>query len=325
MPKSVVIKHRFYCSGAFDHIRAYNLTSQSRVLQFSSYAFDIGVLEQLSVLMVGSCICVVSDNQRKDNLGEAASALRANHEMLVPSVARLFWHEDLSTSTSRPLAGECVLENGVYYWAQHLRLTNGYGLDSDPQNVGFPVASVAWVVDTQDSNGLTAGVFIQPPAWLCTLRKHSSTRLYKTRDLVRVNADGTLSIFEWKDRQVKVRSQRLELGEVEAYIRQCFLGALEDVAEVVVPAGGNIPQLLNSSGTDDQASHQTDSIGSQLIATPLPDFISKVAAAKSKLRQIVSNFMVPSIFLPRNRIPRTHSDKVDRNYFQSRTCLPLSL
>ncbi|KAA8649561.1 uncharacterized protein ATNIH1004_002232 [Aspergillus tanneri] len=298
MPKSVVIKHRFYCSGAFDHIRAYNLTSQSRVLQFSSYAFDIGVLEQLSVLMVGSCICVVSDNQRKDNLGEAASALRANHEMLVPSVARLFWHEDLSTSTSRPLAGECVLENGVYYWAQHLRLTNGYGL---------------------------AGVFIQPPAWLCTLRKHSSTRLYKTRDLVRVNADGTLSIFEWKDRQVKVRSQRLELGEVEAYIRQCFLGALEDVAEVVVPAGGNIPQLLNSSGTDDQASHQTDSIGSQLIATPLPDFISKVAAAKSKLRQIVSNFMVPSIFLPRNRIPRTHSDKVDRNYFQSRTCLPLSL
>jgi amino acid adenylation domain-containing protein len=352
-PKGVVIEHRSYCSGARDHIQAYNLTTQSRVLQFSSFAFDISILEQLSVLMAGGCVCVISESQRKNNLGEAACALQANHAMLVPSVARLFRYEDLSTITNLSLAGECMNEADVNYWARRLRLMNGYGPaecsvlsliqpsiqpNSDPQNIGYPVGSVAWVVDMLDHNKLvpygaigelviegpivgrgyinyaqkSADVFIKPPTWLRSLREgqRQHTRLYKSGDLVRLNADGSLSILGRKDRQVKVRGQRLELGEVEAHVMQCFDCAQDVVAEMIVPSGATKSQLValvSLKETDDKALNRT------LFCDPSDDFKSKIVAADIKLRQVVPDFMVPSNFLPLAQFPRTASDKIDRN------------
>ncbi|KAF7155563.1 hypothetical protein CNMCM5623_008105 [Aspergillus felis] len=354
-PKGVVIEHRSYCSGALEHIQAYNLTPQSRVLQFSSYAFDISIVEQLSVLIAGGCICVISESQRKNNLGEATSALQANHAMLVPSVARLWRHGDLHTIRSLSLAGECMQETDVSYWTQHVRLMNGYGpaecsalslvqssvgQHSDPQNIGYPVGCIAWVVDPQDHNKLvpngavgelviegpivgrgyindpqkTAEAFINPPPWLRTLRGIPHSRLYKTGDLVRANADGSLNILGRKDRQVKMRGQRLELGEVEANVQHCFPAALDVVAEVILPAGANKPHLVAMILQNaDRAGLSVAQDGSKLLAQPSLEFMKDATAAERRLLQAVPAFMVPSVFLPLTRIPRTHSDKVDRN------------
>ncbi|KAH1344162.1 hypothetical protein KXV68_000815 [Aspergillus fumigatus] len=354
-PKGVVIEHRSYCSGALDHIRSYNLTPQSRVLQFSSYAFDISIVEQLSVLIAGGCICVISESQRKNSLGEAATALQANHAMLIPSVARLVRHEDLSTITSLSLAGECMQETDVSYWAQHVRLMNGYGPaecsalslvqpcvlpHSDPHDIGYPVGSVAWVVDPHDHHKLvpngavgelliegpivgrgyinnaekTAEVFIEPPTWLRTLRGHCTSRLYKTGDLVRANPSGSLSILGRKDRQVKLRGQRLELGEVEANVQHCFPGALDVVADLLPSSRGGKPQLVAMVFQNaERAARIAPESDSKLIAEPSVDFMQSATTAETRLRQTVPNFMVPSMFLPLAQIPRTHSDKVDRN------------
>ena len=64
----------------------------------------------------------------------------------------------------------------------------------------------------------TAAVFIDRPSWLEAFNDRPS-RLYKTGDLVKYNADGTLHFIGRKDNQVKIRGQRLELGEVEFHIR----------------------------------------------------------------------------------------------------------
>ncbi|OJJ03909.1 hypothetical protein ASPVEDRAFT_85331 [Aspergillus versicolor CBS 583.65] len=354
-PKGIVIEHRSYCAGALDHIRAYNLTPQSRVLQFSSYAFDISIVEQLSVLLAGGCVCVMSDSQRRDNLAQAVSALQANHAMLIPSVARLYRHEDLCTIKNLSLAGECMQETDVAYWAEHVHLMNGYGPaecsglslvqpcvlpNSDPQNIGHPVGCVAWVVDPRDHNKLvpvgavgelliegpivargyinnpkqTAEAFINPPPWLHGLRAKCNSRLYKTGDLVRANADGSLSILGRKDRQVKLRGQRLELGEVETNIQHSFVGAWDVVAEVITPAGSSKPYLVAMILLrGDRADHSNAKSSGKLLVEPSMKFAQDATEAEEKLRQTVPNFMVPSIFLPLTRIPRTHSDKVDRN------------
>ncbi|KAM4054534.1 AMP-binding enzyme [Hirsutella rhossiliensis] len=68
----------------------------------------------------------------------------------------------------------------------------------------------------------TAAAFIRDPVWLLQgppgqPGRHG--RLYKTGDLVRYNEDGTLTFFGRKDAQVKIRGQRVELGEIEHALR----------------------------------------------------------------------------------------------------------
>ncbi|EAW07086.1 nonribosomal peptide synthetase fmqA [Aspergillus clavatus NRRL 1] len=359
-PKGLVVGHGSYCSDARDHIAAWQLTRRSRVTQFSSYAFDMSILEQLSVLMVGACICVVTDEQRKNNFSEVALALKANFAMLVPSVALLFRPEDLPTIDSLMLAGECMTETDVSSWAPHVRLINGYGPaecsalsvvqssispTSDPRNVGYPIGCVLWVVDPQDLNCLvphgaigelliegpivgkgyinqpekTAQAFIKPPSWLQALRPQQQTagRLYMSGDLVRSNPDGSLTVIGRKDRQVKLRGQRLELAEVEVHVLRCFEGAARDaVAEMIAPGGTTKSQLvalvLQPENQVQDEEQQSSASANNTFADPSEEFASQVAAAEVRLRQQVPEFMVPAIFLPLRQMPRTHSGKVDR-------------
>ncbi|KAJ6078878.1 hypothetical protein N7467_008631 [Penicillium canescens] len=358
-PKGLVIDHSSYCTDARDHIAAWKLTRHSRVTQFSSYAFDMSILEQLSVLMAGACICVISDQQRKNSFSDVACTLNANFAMLVPSVARLFRPEELPTIDSIMLAGECMTETDVSSWAPHVRLINGYGpaecsalavvqssicATSDPRNVGHPIGCVLWVVDSNDHERLvpqgaigelliegpivgrgyinqperTAQAFIKPPAWLRALRplQANCPRLYKTGDLVRSNTDGSLIIIGRKDRQVKLRGQRLELAEVEVHVHRCFDGVARDVvAEMIVPARSTKSQLVamvlwqeEFDQEDECKTHESHTLGA-----PSDSFAERVAAVEIRLRQTVPDFMVPAIFLPVLHMPRTHSGKVDRN------------
>ena len=67
-------------------------------------------------------------------------------------------------------------------------------------------------------------------------------RLYKTGDLARYCANGTLEWLGRCDRQVKIRGYRIELGEIEDVLR-----SEHTVQEAVVIARSTEPPAVHSS------------------------------------------------------------------------------
>nr|QTX15975.1 nonribosomal peptide synthase [Aspergillus westerdijkiae] len=169
-PKGVVIDHAAYASGARAHTAAASISSSSRVLQFSSYAFDASIIEHLTTLMAGACICIISDTERSNSLPEAIASRDANWTWLTPSVLRTMNPQDVPSLKHVCLMGEASGPAEIQKWSQQLHLMQAYGpaecsvlatlqsslnLDSDPRNIGFPTGCTGWVVDKIDSTRLT--------------------------------------------------------------------------------------------------------------------------------------------------------------------------
>ena len=113
------------------------------------------------------------------------------------------------------------------------------------------------------------------------------SRLYRTGDLGRVLPDGSVDLLGRRDGQVKVRGYRVELGEVEAVLREhelvgearVLLGDDRRLVAYVVPAGGGEPVALDEVRP--------------WLAERLPDY------------------MTPSQFVHLDRIPLTANGKLD--------------
>jgi amino acid adenylation domain-containing protein len=133
---------------------------------------------------------------------------------------------------------------------------------------------------------LTAEKFIPNP--FCSL---PGARLYKTGDLARYLAAGSIEFLGRKDFQVKIRGFRVELGEVETIINQ-----IEGIKSVAVAAKGDSYATLRLVAylvKDENFDLSTEEIR-QYIATHLPDY------------------MIPEFFMDLTTMPLTPTGKVDR-------------
>lgn len=80
----------------------------------------------------------------------------------------------------------------------------------------------------------TESSFVTDPEWLGRFGRPKGTRLYKTGDLVRYRHDLSLDFLGRKDSQVKIRGQRVELGEIEVHVRELLREQTTDELQVVV-------------------------------------------------------------------------------------------
>ncbi|WP_256347747.1 non-ribosomal peptide synthetase, partial [Pseudomonas gingeri] len=133
---------------------------------------------------------------------------------------------------------------------------------------------------------LTAERFIADP-----FSGRAEARLYKTGDLGRWLADGSLEYLGRNDDQVKIRGFRIELGEIEARLAAC-----DGVREAVVIA------------REDEPGDQ------RLVAYIIAHDGRKPLAAdlRGQLLLTLADYMVPSAFVLLERFPLTTNGKLDR-------------
>ncbi|KAL3420516.1 hypothetical protein PVAG01_06961 [Phlyctema vagabunda] len=354
-PKGCIVEHRNFCSGALIHARGSDLGLGSRVSQFASYTFDVSILEMITALIAGACICVPSAQDLSQGLAYVINKFGITWSFLTPSLVRMMSPDDVPSLRTLILGGEALARSDVETWADKLQLINGYGPSEcsiaatanpnlskaqDPANIGRAIGGVSWIVDAEDPDKLvpigvvgelllqgpilargylnnsskTAEVFVKDLAW--TNDKEYSgmpRRFYKTGDLARYNADGTIHFVGRKDTQIKLRGQRIELSEIEHHLA---VNHHIRHAMVILSKTGHCRQKLVAVidldlPSTDTNGHTNDDI--RMISTSDNDTASiHIQTIQNHLSTVVPSYMMPSIWVAIQRFPLMASGKLNR-------------
>ena len=324
-PKAVAIEHRSAAALVQWARGVFPPADLAGVLASTSVAFDLSVFELFVPLSSGGRVILAGNALELPRLPAASEVTLVN---TVPSAMAELVRGGLPRSIRTVnLAGEPVppsLVDAVYGIPGIERLYNLYGPSEDTTystcallaagrgvTIGRPIDGTrAYVLDAGlepvpagvpgelflggaglargylGRPELTAERFVPDP-----LGGEPGARLYRTGDLARWRPGGTLDFLGRTDHQVKVRGFRIELGEIEAAlarlpgVRDAVVLALEEgdpgrhlVAFVVPEAGGGLPPSELRDG----------------------------------LRRTLPEHMVPSAFVPLEKLPLSPNGKVDR-------------
>lgn len=157
-------------------------------------------------------------------------------------------------------------------------------------------------------NDNRSGAFVDPPTWYDgTLGPEA--RFYLTGDIAERCKDGSIRILGRKDRQVKIRGQKVDLDE----IRHHFLSSIPELHDFVALFEG-------FSTTQQHRRHE-------LVAFVVPRSSERQVAAKTTpmteallvslthtseaLQEVVARYMLPTLFIPLTAIPLTAHSKLD--------------
>lgn len=356
IPKGVVVSHQAACGSLAECAKAFQLDNNSRSLQFSAYTWDAIICEIYSTLDCGGTIFVPNEAERMDGLVDYIEKQSLNWLFLTPTVLRLIPPERLQSQKLTVITiGELLGRDLIERWHDKVVLINAYGptetcvactagviqgADKTLSNyIGKPFGCRAWVTVPGHHDHLspigsvgelviegpnlakgyyrdvqrTTELFIDRPQWA----SETSYRFYKTGDLVRQNADGSLIFMGRKDTQVKINGQRVELEEIEHH-----LFSLEGIEHAVAlaPRDGLLKGKLVAvfSGSQYESTTAEDSAQALVrIPSVAPSLRSnlahEVAQFRKRLEDKLPVYMVPTFWIPFTHLPLLSSGKTDRS------------
>ncbi|PLN75491.1 acetyl-CoA synthetase-like protein [Aspergillus taichungensis] len=157
----------------------------------------------------------------------------------------------------------------------------------------------------------TAAAFLQGLPWLARFRQgRQDIRVYRTGDLVQYTPQGELRYVGRKDTQVKLRGQRIELGDIECRLSRCIPHVRDLAVEVITPVDGS-PMLMAFAYCTGEATDD-DLYPPPLFVAPSESFRRIANTALEELKQTVPSYMVPSVVVPLRQLPITATGKTNR-------------
>ncbi|RDW69663.1 hypothetical protein BP6252_08683 [Coleophoma cylindrospora] len=353
-PKGVMLEHRALSTSLQAHGSAFGMGINTRTIQFAAHTFDAAIQDIFTTLCKGGCVCIPSEHDRVNNLTMAMVSMDVNFANFTSTVASMLVPEELPSLRTMILAGEAVTPTAVGLWSQHVTIFNSYGPSecsinsscskpvkeiSQASNVGLPLACCFWVADATDYNylcpiGAPGELLIEGPiqarGYLNDTEKTnrsfmtdpgftkrlglSGRRMYRTGDLVRQNANGTLTYLGRQDLQVKIRGQRVEIGEIEYQIKQ-QLADSQTISVEKIEQGAHNEQICLVAVMDFKSTSEhfrSAEVLSSGVLLPTPSLQTTFAKLRASLSQVLPSYMVPTFYLPLAKMPINISNKLDR-------------
>jgi amino acid adenylation domain-containing protein/non-ribosomal peptide synthase protein (TIGR01720 family) len=354
-PKGVVLEHGSVATSILAHGPAIGIQTQDRVSQFAAYTFDVSIAEIMTTLTFGACVCVPSEDDRTNRLTHFLSESEVSIATLTSTVAALVQPDKTPTIRTLVLTGEAVQSKVVDQWIHRATVINAYGPAEssiwttgkviksglDATNIGKPLSGAFWVVNPDSVGQLvhigelliespllargylndptkTAASFITNPEFLENLGLDiGSRRMYRTGDLVQQNQDGTITYLGRRDTQVKIRGQRVEIGEIEYHLRQ--QAGMHDAVVLYMNQGALAGRLIAFIVSSDTlvAGHDQSQPQSNANIQRVPEEQNESADIwlkdiQQNLSQLVMHYMMPSVWIRLLAIPINASGKTDR-------------
>lgn len=128
-PKGVLVQHRGLVNVCQAQLQTFNLSCESRILQFSSLSFDAFIFETAMAFSAGGTLYLTPKSTRISGteLVQFLNHHKITHAILPPSVLALLPEDELPTLQTVIAGGEACSADIVERWAVNRRFLNAYG------------------------------------------------------------------------------------------------------------------------------------------------------------------------------------------------------
>ncbi|MAB00709.1 MAG: hypothetical protein CMN86_20760 [Stappia sp.] len=324
-PKGVMIEHRSVINLIAGTVEALGLGPGARILQFSSFGFDVSVREIFEALLSGGEIVLAPrvDMPAGEELFDLLERERITSITLPPSLWASLRARPLPDLRSVVSGGAALPESVVGKWGADRGFFNAYGPTETTvgttmhrcrpgegkPTIGGPLPNYRhYVVDENfelcpigvagelliGGAGVGRGYMGRPDLTAERflpdfLSGDEGGRLYRTGDLARVLQTGEVDYLGRIDDQIELRGFRIEPAEIEEVLKEQD-GVDNATVQCVTGANGE-KRIVAYVATRDAGA------GGDILA---------------RARGLLPDYMVPAQVIPIDEVPLTPAGKVDR-------------
>ncbi|KAI5993419.1 hypothetical protein EDC04DRAFT_1271012 [Pisolithus marmoratus] len=324
--KGVMIERRSI-SNLVQNSSVCGLQQGIRVMSSLAYSFDPFMVDVFGSLSHGATLVTGRKELVLGDIPKAIRSLRINVLHVTPSILAVVPPGEYPTLQTVVVAGEALGRKLIEDWSSRVTLRNMYGpteasvdctschitgpaltgvigrplpncriyiLDRQLKPTPIGVEGDLYIGGMQLARGylnqpeLTAAAFVPNPFI-------PNERIYKTGDIALYRPDGNIEYCGRADRQIKLRGQRIELGETEDTIAK--YSAVKRAA-VVIRTVQDAPAIVAFVELKDVAEDQLE---------------EEREALKVFVAERLPRFMYPSLIAVLSQLPSSRGGKIDRN------------
>ena len=321
-PKGVIHNHKvFSCCDYMGH-SAYGMSAGETCACMAGFTFLASIIDLITPFYCGGCVYIINESEFTD-LPKLHSLIQENNVQYMympPKLAVSFFdiYKDVSMKkiicageklSKRPSTDAEVLE---YYGSTEDFLVLGHKVDKDenPGLLGKPTTKCRmYLVDDNNQQITQPGVSGE----LCAVSEYlalgynndpektaekfvtcpfeKNKVMFRSGDLMSLTEDGSFKFHGRKDNMVKLNGYRVELEGVEAVIAKS--DSVKEAACAMVTVDGKTV------------------LGCYYVEAENCNNFS-LEALKEHAARFMPYYMVPSVFMPLDRLPRNKNGKLDR-------------